>query len=247
MNEFRKDGDHILINVPYAEAYLPVSLFTDSESSVAYFTGDAVQVLGLFHMRFFESDEEAEDRDSKHLCTFKYPNSINTHPTSFEKMKLTINNIEDTYYVLQYYMDDIMMDSHNVQSVLNCEAYMDCLIKAKFPETIDYQDFLLNWVKNFSTNGIDPGTKAVVMQLIISENVRYAKDPRIPFRKVAAKMDTIKPEDYVMYNMNNISANNSVLSGIGFERVKEKIGTSITMSMSGAKQNVSPLEKVMLM
>ena len=47
--------------------------------------------------------------------------------------------------------------------------------------------------------------------------------------------------------MNNVSANTSVLSGIGFERVKEKLATGITMSKTGAKQAVSPVEEVMIM
>ena len=138
------------------------------------------------------------------------------------------------------------MESKSVQNILNCEAYMDALLKAKLPESIDYQELCLNWIKNFKTNGVHPGTKAVTLQLIISENARYAKDQSMPYRRYAATAKEIKPEDYVMVNMNSITANNSVLSGIGFERVKEKLATSLTMSKTGAKQNVSPLEKVIL-
>lgn len=246
MNELRKEGECIYINTPYAEAYIPTSLFTETESSVAYFYGDAIKVLGMFHMRFFKSEEDAEDRDKHELRTLKYPNTIETHPTSYHIETLTLNGIEEECYVLSYYLDDVLMESKSVQNVLHCEAYMDALLKAKLPKSIDYQAILLNWVKNFKTNGIHPGTKAVTLQIIISENARYAGDLSLPYRKFAATADTIKPDDYVMVDMNAITANNSVLSGIGFERVKEKIATSITMSKSGKKQNISPLEKVIL-
>ena len=245
MNEFKKDGNYIYINVPYAEAYIPTDLFSDSKSSVSYFYGDAIRTLGIFHMRFYKSDEE--DRESVPLRTLKYPNTIETHPTSYTTEKLTLDGIEDDYYVLSYYMGDILMDSRTDKSILNCEAFMDDLIKAKLPNTLNYQDLLFYWLKNLKTNAIDPGTKAIIEQLIISENCRYAKDPKIPYRKIAATSDTLKPEDYVIYNMNNEYDTNSVLSGISCERVKDKLATSITMSMKDTKQNVSPLEKVLLM
>lgn len=247
MNEFRKEDKKVLINVPYAEAYLPVSLFTDSNSALASFIGNSIKVLGFFHMRFFDSEDESEDRDSKQLRTLAYPNSILTCPSSYDVMNLNIDNIEDKYYVLHYYKDDVLMDALSEKTVLNCETYLDALIKAKLPRGLPYQDLLFNWIKNFKINDINPGVKAIVMQLIISANARYAKDPSIPYCKVAAKMDKLNPEDYILFNMNNIAASNSVLSGISFERVSEKLTTGITMSMTGAKQNVSPLEKVMLM
>lgn len=247
MNEFREEDGHILINVPYAEAYIPVDLFTNSESSIAYFSGDAIKTMGIFLMRFFNSEDEADDRDNKKLRTLRYPNMIETRPTTFEKMHLTLNGLEDDYFVLMYNKDDILMESSSSKSILNCEAYLDALSKAKFPRTIDYQELLFMWLKNFKINAISPGTKAIIEQLIISELVRSTADPTKPYRKIAAKSDTINAEDYILFNMNNVSANTSVLSGIGFERVKEKLATGITMSKTGAKQSVSPVEQVMIM
>lgn len=252
MNEFRKEDKKVLINVPYAEAYLPVSLFSDNEkektsSSMAVFSGDGIQVLGFFYMRFFDSEDDATQRENYKLRTFAYPNKIETHPSDFEKMNLTLEGRTELYYVCKYYMDDVMMDMFNEKSVLNCEFYLDSFVKAKFPKSIGYQDILLNWLKNFQINDIDPGVKAIHLQIIIAENVRWVKDPTKPYRIYAATADSINPSDYVTYNMNNVAANNSVLNGLGFEHVSDKIGTGLMMSMKNIKQNVSPLEKVMLM
>lgn len=248
MNEFRKEDGKVLVNVPYAEAYIPVDLFSETtKSSVAFFYGDAIKTMGMFLMRFFNSDEESDERDLKKLRTFKYPNMIETRPTSYEKMHLILNGIEDDYYVLMYYKDDIMMNASVEKSILNCEGYLNMLTKAKFPRTISYEELFFNWLKNFHINDINPGTKAIIEQLIIAEITRSAKDPKKPYRKVAAKADKIDPADYIFYNMNNVSANTSVLSGIAFERVAEKMTTGLTMSKTNAKQSISPVEKIMLM
>lgn len=247
MNEFRIEGENVLVNVPYAEAYISTSLFTDAKSTMSMIFGDGIMTFGMFYMRFFKSEEEAEEkRESTPLETFQYPSPIFTLPTSYETRTLTLNGVEDECYVLRYYMDDIMMESQTVQNILNCEAYLDALIKAKFPDSLEYQDIFLNWYRNFKMNGFHPGTKAVILQVILAENARYAKDPTIPFRKYAAKHKDIKTSDYQLVNMNTIAANSSVFAAIGFERVKEKLATSITMSKNNVEQSISPLEKVIL-
>jgi len=247
MNEFRKEGENILINVPYAEAYIPLELFQDTKSSMSMIYGDGIITMGIFYMRFYKSEEEAdENRDSVPLRTFSYPSSIFTLPSSYEDETLVLNGVEEKVKTLKYYQDDVMMEYHTVKNILNCEAYLDALIKAKFPNSMKYEDLFINWHENFVQNGFHPGTLAVVLQIIIAENARYKKDPSIPYRRYAAYAKEINPADYELVNMNTIAANNSVFSAIGFERFKEKLSTSITMSKTNAAQNISPLEKVIL-
>lgn len=247
MNEFRLEDEKVLINVPYAEAYISASLFTDTKSTMSKIYGDGIITFGMFYMRFFKSEEEADEkRDSVPLETFQYPNPIFTCPTEYEKKFITLKGIEEECYILKYYKDDIMMESQTVKNILNCEAYLNALIKAKIPDSIDYQDIFLNWYKNFKMNGFHPGTKAVILQLIIAESARYTEDLTVPFRKYAAKHKDLKTSDFKLVNMNTIAANSSVFAAIGFERVKEKLATSITMSKNDVEQSISPLEKVIL-
>lgn len=246
MNEFALDGDEVIINVPYAEAYIPAKLFTESESAIASFDGETVRVLGMFNMRFFDSEESADDRDSVKLETISYSDIITSHPTSYEKETLTLEGMTDDFYVLKYYMGDIFMKQSSEANILNCEMFMDALLKAKLPRSLNYDTLPLAWLENFDRNGFDPGVNACVLQIIISENARYVGDQTQPFRKYAAYAEKIKPEDYIMVDFNAIAARNSVMSGIGFERVKEKLATSITMSKNNVQQNISPVEKVIL-
>ena len=132
--EFIKDGEDIVLNVPYAEAYLSESLFkeTDSESAVATEYGEGFKIVGIFNMRFFKSD--AEPRDSAPLRTFNYPNSIVTFPenSTIQKLEL-IPGKPERYRILQYYLGDVVMSSEAVEAVGNCTKFLHMIIRAKIP------------------------------------------------------------------------------------------------------------------
>ena len=51
------DGASIIINVPYAEAYIPYDLVGDPSKGnpVAYDYGEGFCSIGLFNIRFFSS------------------------------------------------------------------------------------------------------------------------------------------------------------------------------------------------
>ena len=65
--ELINDGRYIFINTPYAEAYIPDDLFDrpnedPSPSSLAYNTGESIVTIGIFYMRFFDSDENIKSK-----------------------------------------------------------------------------------------------------------------------------------------------------------------------------------------
>ena len=216
MNEFALDGDDVIINVPCAEAYIPAKLFTESESAIASFDGDTVRILGMFNMRFFDSEESVDDRDSFKLETIAYSDIIASHPTSYEKETLTLEGITDEFYVLKYYMGDIFMKQSSEANILNCEMFMDALLKAKLPRSLNYDTMPLAWLENFDRNGFDPGVNACVLQIIISENARYVGDQTQPFRKYAAYAES--------YSNHPISK--SLQRAYGKEIRKEEIANS---------------------
>ena len=47
--------------------------------------------------------------------------------------------------------------------------------------------------------------------------------------------------------MNNVAAATSVFSALSFERIKEKLATSINMTKAGTEQRRSPVEEVLTM
>ncbi len=247
MNEFIKDVDSIIINTVYAEAYIPMSLFgdPDKEATVASQYGSGIRTIGLFNIRFFESD--TQDREKVKLRTFNYPNTIDTFPSEREdSVQLNINGVEDKYMILKYYKGDILMRAYIQQDSSNCERFLHMLTSGKIPSTLKYTDIFYIWLKNFQINAVNPGVPSVTMQVIISEMYRNRKNPLEQFRKIAGKGNT-SMYDYIAFNMNEVSSYTSVLSALTFERISDKLTTSLNMTREGVTQNKSPIEKVVSM
>lgn len=271
MGYFISNGTNIIVNVPYMEAYIPEVLFktidkeSEMTSAVAYMDGDAVSTIGVFNVRIYDSDEQP--RDSVPLKTFNYPSQIKTYPTKIIKKKLILTNADKDnaendditpsgdsededesimYYILQYYKGDIMMDANTEMKVSNCEKFSEMLSRGKIPNTIPYGQLQDIWAKNFAINDTSSGAPSVVMQLIIAEQARWAKDPSIPFRKKIGKMDgKVKETDYTLANMRAIASYNSTFAAMTFEDISQMLCSSINMTRQHKPQNKSPIEKVL--
>lgn len=246
MKEFVKDNENIYLNKIYAEAYIPEDLFSDGEkeATVASEYGNGIRTIGIFNMRFFDSEDE--DREKIKIRTLNYPNMIETYPSEYETLTLTINGIKDKYRVLKYYKGDIIMSAFIKQDSENCERFLNLLTSGKIPRTISYPDILTMWIKNFQINSINPEVPAVTLQVVISEMYRDPSNPMRQFRKVAGK-GKVDMGDYLAMNMNGVSSYSSVMSALTFERFSDKLTTSLNITKGGIKQNKSPIEKVLSM
>lgn len=251
-NEFIVSGDNIVVNVPYAEAYIPVELFKNVEkesqlnSAVAFMDGSAVTTVGIFNMRLFPTDDPSI-REKVPIRTFNYPSPITTYPDDVVKMKLTLGDIEEQEYsVLQYTRGSIMMPVNNPKDSGNCEKFLNMMMRGKIPNTIPYSHILEIWNKNFQINGIAPGVPSVILQAIIAEQARCKDDPTIPFRKQIG-VDKAGENDYVFANVRTVASYTSVFNALTFEDMSQMLTTSINMTRSGTTQNKSPVEKVLSM
>ena len=249
MNEFVRKDDKIYVNVPYAEGYIPQSLFNpdlETKSSIAVRYGEGFKLVGIFNMRFYDSDEEP--RDSKPLRTFNYPNMIMTYPSesSIATLKLSEFSDAEPYIIMKYYMGDVIMDAEEVQAVANCTKLLNMITKGKIPNTIPYDKFEAIWQTNFQINKFNPQVPSVILQLIWAEMCRDPSDVTRPFRMLYGK-GNVDTTSYLETNMNNVAAATSVFSALSFEKVKEKLASSINMTKTGVDQRRSPVEEVLTM
>lgn len=250
MKEFIRQDDKIYLNVPYAEAYLPASLFSEDDetkSTVCVQYADGFKIVGIFNMRFFSSD--SDPIDSAPLRTFNYPNMIMTYPSDFAKKSMSLlenQEAPEPYLILKYYMGDVIMNAEEVQSVANCTKFLNMITKGKIPNTIPYDKFIDIWQQNFAINKFNPQVPSVVMQMIWAEMCRCPGDITVPYRMEWGKGNA-NPTGYTEANMNNVAAATSVFSALSFERVKDKLASSINMTKSGVDQRRSPVEEVLTM
>jgi hypothetical protein len=255
MKEFIKQDDKIYVNVPYAEAYIAEELFkTDEEtaSSIAVQYADGYKTVGIFNMRFYQSDED--DRESSPIRTFNYPNMIMTYPSdSIANVKLHLTNGDDSddkdatkYRVLRYYLGDIIMAAEEVQDAANCTKFLNMITKGKIPNTIPYDVFVEIWHNNFQINDFNPQVPSVTLQMIWAEMCRCPDDITKPFRLLYGKGGA-NTTNYVETNMNNVASATSVFSALSFERFSDKMTTSLNMTREGVQQRRSPVEEVLSM
>ena len=245
------DGEYIIINTPYAEAYIPYDGFSNSPDKggnpVSYSYGDMIRTVGLFNIKFFDNDEV--DRKEGKLYTFNYPNVITMIPTDKSEvstLRLDNDMDEEKYLICKFYKGDAIMSTKIMQSSQNCEAFMDLLTLGKLPKGLSYDELFFAWMKNFEINGVDPGVPSVVLQMMLSENCRSKEDSAIQFRKVVNDKNTT-PYDYRVGSMVDICSNSSVFNALAFERYKEMLTSAITMSNNGTEQNTTPLEEILYM
>lgn len=246
-HEFVKDGHNIVLNVPYAEAYIPTSLFkdTESDSAVAVEYGEGFKVVGVFNMRCFQSEDQP--RATVPLRTFNYPNTIVTYPDTSSIQTLTLQEgmEPDKYRIFHYQFGDVIMASESDQAVGNCTKFLNMITRGKIPNTIPYDQFVHIWENNFDINNFNPGVPSVTLQMIWAEMCRSRKDITVPFRMEYGK--GANPTDYVSTNMNTVAAATSVFAGLSFERISEKLASGINMTRSGVEQRRSPMEEVLSM
>lgn len=256
MNELKKGEDgYLYINKPYAEAYIPEDFFNHNKdkyelgNTIALEYGSGFQVIGLFNMKFFNDNNiDNVARDAAQTFTFNFPNMIETYPSSSVSATLTISGVTDKYRVLQYELGDIMSQEATTQSVTNCERFMSLVTSGKIPQSIGYDENLMIWMENFDINGIDPGVPSVVLQAIIAEKSRAQDDYSVPFRKrIGIDSSNVGQKDFKQMNLNEIAAYSSVMAGLSFERITDKITTALNMSYNDLPQKKSPIEQVITM
>lgn len=249
--ELSNDGKYIYINSGYAEMYIPEEIIDSSSgdpkpSSVAYEYGTGFVTIGICYVRFFE--DESSDRNKVPVRTLIYPNLIETHPSDSTKgVTLTINGKTDQYRILKYTHGDVLMEASSRKSSQNCEAFMRWLSSGKVPKSLTYDEVYQAWMDNYAINGMSPNAPAVVLQAIVGEMYRDPKDPSRQFSKVIGANPNIDPRSYQAMSMNAVSAYSSVMSALSFERMAEKLTSSINMTKSNVKQKKSPIEQIITM
>ena len=249
MNEFVRRDDKIYLNVPYAEGYIPKSLFNEdleTASTIASRYGDGFKLVGIFNIRFFESEDQP--RDSVPLKTFSYPNMIMTYPSESAVASLQLDpySKKEPYIIMKYRFGDVVMNAEEVQAVANCTKLLNMITRGKIPNTVPYDKFVEIWHKNFEINKFNPKVPSVVLQMIWAETCRDPSDITKPFRMTYGRGNA-DPTHYTETNMNNVASATSVFSALSFERIKEKLATSLNMTRNGTEQRRSPVEEVLSM
>lgn len=239
----KDDGENIVFNGDYMEAYIPEFYF---EGKLAEDYGQSIRVFGLFNVRTFSKGKPMK------LETFNVPTMIYMFPSEMEKKKdlqLVPGDDSDVenYRIAKFYRGNVIMPNSIPQDASNVELFLDLLTRGKVPKTIPYSQVLQVWQKNLAINGVKLGVTSTVLEIIISEIYRNKKKPEETFSKIIGKEPSTSEFSYRTANIREICARNSTFAALTFEDMDQMITSSLNINKYNKQESSSPIEKIIKM
>ena len=164
-------------------------------------------------------------------------------------LKLALNVFERTsdseFVILAYKANDIVIDKMTYfKGPKPANVFLDLFTSGKFVDmTQEELVKLLN--DNVRLNGASTGMNSELAEVMISELVRYKKDPSIPYRMVSNKVEET-PENAIFMPIKDVARVSSVFAALAFEDIKKAVQASVFMTRTDQTQVVSPIEKAVL-
>ena len=125
MDIFKKVDTKMIVTAPIVEAYLP---FEYAEKDLYYMKGERVEFFGVCNIKYFQSEDELENRVSAPTIPIGISMMMISDPTDIEIMEVQFypNGPFRKCIVLRYYQDDEFMcntllikSANNVSSIMN--------------------------------------------------------------------------------------------------------------------------------
>lgn len=242
---FDNKGDDIIFTGTYMEIYIPQRFF-DRKLSVNM--GQYIETFGLLAYAVFDDKNRVNAQE-----IFNLPTKINIFPNEIEWDNRTINvkgskiPLTDKYCVCKFYHGNKVMPATIVQSSDNVELFLDLLLKGEIAHPVPYDKVLSTWLSNLHLNNISFNIPIATMGVLVRELYRSKNDIDIKYSKVMGKNPSADPLGYKTLNTRQICARTSVFTALASEDPDVMITSSLNMTASGRKQNISPVEKVIKM
>ena len=243
ISNFLKDnGENIIFTGYYMEIYIPETFFT---TKLAEIEGTLVKTFGLLPCRI-------KDKNDKIIVnhTLNMPTTIILHFNDIYKTKINLYEFEgsepDSYRVLKFYNNDIVMSNVVHKDSSNAELFMKLMCGGKI-KNVPYDKILDIWQKNLDLNGVNLGVPSSILELIMAEIYRNPKNPNEKFSKYINNKPDVSKTLYRASNIREICSRNSTFTALTFEDFDTMMTASLNMNKYNKKQVESPIEKVIKM
>jgi len=238
----KDDGENIVFIGHYMEIYIPETYFL---TKLAEIEGTLVKTFGLLPC-------VVKDKNDKIILseTINIPTTIILHFKDIyrTKINLQLNNGDEpeSYRVLKFYKDDILMSNVVQKDSTNAELFINLMCQGKI-KNVPYDKILSIWQKNLELNDVNLGVPSVILELIISEIYRNPKNPNEKFSKLINKNPKESRLNYRASNIREICSRNSTFAALTFEDFDAMMTASLNMNKYNKVQVESPIEKVIKM
>jgi hypothetical protein len=144
-----------------------------------------------------------------------------------------------TSVILSYKKGEIIIDQMGFfKGPKPAIRFLDLLTTGKF-DTLNGEDLVNLFINNLNLNGIGSGVQNEIIEVMVSEMVRWKQDPGIAYR---LKYGKVAEDDFELMNIKDIARTASVFSAVSFEDVKKAVQSAVLISRTGQKQTYSPIE-----
>ena len=237
MSVFRSDGNHIYLNIPYCEFYIPMYYF-DSSRRYAQDLSDKIKVLGFFNVGIFENGK------LKELRTLNLPTNIVINVYDSEMRDVQMSNGEVLQCkVVKYMKDSKIMQSMIFQDDTNAKNMLKFITSGNLPSIVPYSKALEVWRKNQELNDVHLGVSSCYLEIILSVMFRDPNNMSQKFSAIASN-EGVGDYDYKMGSIRQICQYNSTFTALTYEDMDSMITTSLNKSREKIPERESPVEKI---
>jgi len=231
------ENDYIL-TAPKAVVYVPLYFF-DNEK-IATTEGDVLKTIGFVFIEVYKTLTSKPDLYQMD-CPLRI--SIPFSESKKEKKNFKGSRGEDDFMAFTVEGNSVMIqEALNVQNGKNSELFMNFLLGGKLPENLKYSDIALFLKEVSIMNGTSLGVPMSVVEAMVGEMCRSAKDIYTPYRKIAGR--TGDENGYMNIRIQELPRVTSTFSGIAFEDVTSAVSVGCVAGKKGIKGVETPFEKV---
>lgn len=233
---FIKKDNSIIFNGNYMEVYIPYYYF---ENKMTNIFEDKINTLGIFLFRIYKDESK---KDNAQMQVYKLPTVINLKPSNYRKDKLTINGTTMDYFILEFFKNDVFIDSTIiVQSSSIVNDLITFFHNGKLPTFLKYEDTFKLILNSILINKMKFKVPAVTFETMNSEINRNKSDISKPFRFAAA--DGANERDYQPVSIKQIPNFNSTFSSVTFEDIDYQLIASVNRTKYKKEETLSPIEE----
>ena len=232
-----KDGK-IVVSSAHMRYRLPQSYF---DGGVAEWRADQVMSQGSFFASFKKTDKSKPDTfwfDLGVASLFGYSSSSKIRAKSHPDLPA-----EEVWELGLESGETFMESSRHTESLDGLKAFLNHFNAGRLGYDDAYSRMPDRMRRAFELNGVPMGVPAVIVEAIVGEMMRDAKDELTPFRWVAGK--TGQEHGYRPASLRDLPSLNSVFSGLAFEDIKESVARGVSMTRKGGRQRETPLEDLL--
>ena len=219
--------------------YLPKN-YLEPDSIFANKLGNAINTIGLF---WFSVNNKFYELSLPLKIEFEYQ----SEETFKGKLSPELSSMEYDVFVLKT-GDAFCRDLNHKQDISDLETmFLRIIDQGKLPQTVDYQESIAIVLNLFSSSGIGSklGVSSALVEILLSELYRNKHNPNEPFRKLLNSSSSASLFDFKMIRMTKLPQLNSIFNSIVGEDTYNQLANSIVRQREGAKDRVTPMEKLL--